>query len=183
MSGLKTEGENIEELSEENLELIKELEREAELGDDAPENILVRGALLQCSCGTHCRRLNLPMSYGVYIEDVEHPKVHEKNCTVGDDNNISYFGVCKSGNKPENSKEVCLEPYIWPDGTKTSSSNIDGTMCKPVTLGKWFDTLDDEKILDLDDGEKYSGLKMKSFLVCKYGGLIMAKESGQNYTE
>lgn len=181
MAGLKTEGSN-QELSVQDRDLLEELEYEAEAGDDAPENILVRGALLQCSCGTHCRRLNLKKSYGVYAEDGVHPRVHKKNCIVGDDENITYFGVCQSGNKPEGSKQVCLEPYVWPDGTKTSSSNIDGLMCKPVILGDWFDALDDEKILDLDDENAYPGLKMKSYLVCKYGGLIVPRYSGQEYT-
>lgn len=82
--------------------LEKELADELDWGTPKPENILVRGALLKCNCGTHPRRLNLPKSYGSYVdEQMEHPFVSEKDCIFcegGSDGNITYFGVCKSDN-------------------------------------------------------------------------------------
>ena len=182
MAKLCTDGENIENLSEENLNIIAELEKqlENERGEDQPESILVRGALLQCSCGTHCRKLNLSMDYGVYVENMENPKVHEKNCKVGDDKNISYYGICKSSNPPTDVENICLEPYVWPDGTVASDSNENGPQCKPCILGQWFNPVEDEKIQDLDDCQTYQGISTGSFLVCKYGGIIIPRTSGQS---
>ena len=47
----------------------------------------------------------------------------------------------------------------------------------------WLDTVSDEHILDLDDAKTYEGLSMNSFLVCKYGGIITAYESGQQFDD
>lgn len=184
MANKPTSGKNIENLSEKEIERLAEIERKYELerGTQGPESILVRGALLQCSCGTHCRRLNLPESNGVYVNgDTRYPKVHEKNCKVGDSYNISYYGVCKSNTPPEGEEDICLEPYVWPDGTKSSPEKVEGKRCKPQILGKWLDAISDEKIVDLDDNKEYQGLTTSSFLVCKCGGIIAVRESGQNY--
>lgn len=179
---MSTEGSN-QKLSEENRLKLEELTKEKEQGDDSPANILVRGALLKCSCGSHCRRLNLPLSYGVYVGDPNHPKVHEENCIVGDVNNVAYFGVCQGQKTPEESETICLEPYVWPNGQKTSETKITGKKCKPIILGQWFDTVEDEVIYDADVNKELAGLKTKSFLVCKYGGMITPQSSGQEFTE
>ena len=178
---MATGGSN-EELSEAVRLELEKLGDEEEQGGDSPSNILVRGALLKCSCGSHCRRLNLPESYGVYIEDPNHPKVHEANCIVGDDKNITYFGVCQGGNPPQG-EDICLEPYVWPNGQKTSDAKITGKRCKPIILGQWFDTVEDEVIYDADANQEFTGIKMKSFLACKYGGIITPQSSGQEFTE
>lgn len=186
MGNTPTSGENVTQLSQADEQWLAEVEEkyEAERGQEIPQSILTRGALLRCSCGTHCRRLNLPQSYGVYIDgDKKHPKVHANNCMVGDDKNISYYGVCKSKNGPETKENINLEPYVWPDGTKTSESKVSGNRCMPKIMKMWFDTVSDEQILDLDDAETYEGLSMKSFLVCKYGGIITAYESGQEFDD
>ena len=83
----------------------------------------------------------------------------------------------------EKKENINLEPYVWPDGTKTSESKISGNRCMPKILKMWMDTVSDEQILDLDDAELYEGLSMKSFLVCKYGGIITAYESGQEFDD
>ena len=178
---MPAEGSN-ESLSEENKQKLEKLSAEEEQGDDSPSNILVRGALLKCSCGSHCRRLNLPLSYGVYVGDPQHPKVHEGNCIVGDMNNIAYFGVCQGENPPQ-SENICLEPYVWPDGTKTSPSKISGKKCTPIILGQWFDPVEDELIYDADVQKEFLGIKTKSFLVCKFGGLITPQSSCQEFSE
>lgn len=59
---------------------------------------LVRGAVLRCSCGSHSRKLNLPMSHGIYIG--ENPMVNELDCEVGDNANITAFGVCNAEGNP-----------------------------------------------------------------------------------
>lgn len=168
---------------EEKKVLEEELLRDKELQDEAnPANLLVRGALLRCSCGTHPRKLNLPQSYGVYADNKEHPKVHQNNCVVGDEGNISYYGVCKSNTKPKNGKQVCLEPYVTPEGKKTSASKIDGIQCQPVIVGNWFDAKEDDLIYDMDADAYYPCLTTNSFLVCKYGGIIEVLKSGQETT-
>lgn len=182
MGAEKTKGSN-EELSLEDQKKIEEemkKSREEEEDEENPNNILVRGARLWCSCGTHPRRLNLPLSYGVYAKDEKHPKVHMRNNEVGDDKNIAYYGVCQSENPPKE-KMICVEPYVTDDGKKTSDSNIDGYMCTPYILGSWLDVKEDEVIFDQDKNKNFSGLTTKSFLVCKYGGVIEVETSGQEY--
>lgn len=169
---------------EEKAQLVEEVQRDKELADESnPSNLLVRGALLRCSCGTHPRRLNLPKSYGVYAADEQHPKVHQDNCKVGDTNNISYYGVCKSNCKPEGSCQICLEPYVTPEGKKTSTSKVEGNKCVPVIVGNWYDPKEDDMIYDMDVKKDIPCLTSNSFLVCKYGGVIEVITSGQEFEE
>ena len=169
---------------EERNQLEAEIQSQRSLKDEnAPSNLVTRGALLRCSCGTHPRRLNLPQSYGVYATDERHPKMHQDNCIVGDDNNISYYGVCKSNCTPENSCSICLEPYVTPDGVKTSSEKVDGNKCVPVIVGNWFDPKEDDKIYDMDVQSNIPCITANSFLVCKYGGIIEVLTSGQEFQE
>lgn len=172
-----------DEFSEEEKEkLVEEVQRDKELADEMmPSSFLVRGALLRCSCGTHPRRLNLLESYGVYVEDEQHPKVHQENCKVGDESNICYYGVCKSNCKPKGSYNICLEPYVTPDGHKVSKSKVEGNKCVPVIIGNWYDPKEDDLIYDMDVQRKIPSLTKNSFLVCKYGGVIEVVTSGQEY--
>lgn len=174
-----------EEFSEEEKAmLVEEVQRDKELADESnPINILVREALLRCSCGTHPRRLNLPVSYGMYAKDEQHPKVHQENCVVGDENNISYYGVCKSNCKPQGTEFITLEPYVTPDGKKTSKEKVEGNKCVPMIVGSWMDPKEDDMIYDMDRQCEYPCLTSNSFLVCKYGGVIEVLSSGQEYTE
>ena len=169
---------------EEKLMIEEEIQRDKELADEsAPSSILVRGALLRCSCGTHPRRLNLPKSYSVYATDEQHPKVHQENCIVGDSNNISYYGVCKSNCKPDESEHICLEPYVTPEGVKTSDSKVEGNKCMPAIIGNWMDVKENDTIYDIDLGRDIPCLTTNSFMVCRYGGVIEVLTSGQEYIE
>lgn len=173
------------EYSKEELEqLEEEVQNSRDLGDEqSPCNILVRGALLRCSCGSHPRRLNLPLSYGVYAVDEKHPKVHLENCEVGDPKNISYYGVCQSSTPPS-SEQICLEPYVSPEGKRASTSNAEGKKCTPVIVEKkWFDGKDDDYIYDIDKDANLESITMNSFMVCKYGGVITPVTSGQEFSE
>lgn len=182
MGSRETEGLNGELDLEDQKKIEEEMKRvrEEDADEKNPNSILVRGARLWCSCGSHPRRLNLPKSYGVYAKDEKHPKVHMENNDVGDDKNIAYYGVCNSDTHPE-SEMICVEPYVTDDGKKTSDSNIDGYMCTPYILGTWLDPKEDEVIFDQDKGKNFSGLTTNSFLVCKYGGIIEVETSGQEY--
>lgn len=191
---LDTIGKNQEELTEKEAEELAEIEKSLQkesLNNRLPNSILVRGATLVCTNGTHARKLNLPKDYGMYITGTEMPKVHENNCKVGDDKNISYYGICKSKNPPEG-ESIYLEPYTdeegnktsdekgkWPDGTSKREDPVCGVQCQPCILGKWLNPVEDEKIYDQDEHKYYQAISQASILVCKYGGFICAKKSGQ----
>lgn len=73
---------------------------ELEEGEEVQFPYLVRGAELYCNCGTHIRKLNLPICHGVYTNG--RPMMHEEDCEVGDDKNIPSFGICQSEENPVN---------------------------------------------------------------------------------
>lgn len=120
--------------------------------------LLVRGALLACVKpdrtgynGSHFRRINMPYSHGVYFKDC--PVLHEKDCIVGDDQNIGSFGHCASQTPPTEDK-TSLADYVPTDkdgnylqkDPKTVSS---GFKCIPDIYGyHWFNTTPDVLIAE-----------------------------------
>ena len=136
---------------------------------------LVRGAELKCTCGSNKRKMNLNECHGVYIKG--HAVVHELDCMQGDEQNITWFGVCE---KKEPDTEHILA--VGDDGIKHS-----GKKCKPHIIGVWIDSYDGTKIADHEEGvvdnegssTGYNTLTVGSFLVCKYGGIIAPVSSGQ----
>lgn len=151
---------------------------------------LVRGALLHCRCGSHNRRLNMPMDHGVYATD--HPLIHRLDCLVGDDQNIGMFGICSSSKIPQGTK-IRLDEYVPSDALGNPlgepGKTLEGYPCTPDIIGTWLITRDYNCIVDNGLKDAY-GKKNKlgqpavttaSFLVCKYGGLIEPLNSGQDY--
>jgi hypothetical protein len=149
---------------------------------------LVRGATLICSNGTHKRKLNLPKCHGVYIG--EHPVMHELECVseavCGRDKcNIAFFGICI----PETGSPPPTEVKTYSMTEKNSKAGIaavvTGHKCKPCIIGQWRDTYDATKIVDNGDKAGRSAglntLTTGSFLVCRYGGLILPINSGQQF--
>ncbi|SFR67911.1 PAAR-like protein [Anaeromicropila populeti] len=142
---------------------------------------LMRGALLQCNCGSHPRRLNLPEDHGEVViteDEYKHPIVHENDCVIGPTGNIDYFGVCS--NLPKNANPIVLTPYV-PDGEETppAGSIVEGGKCIPVfPLNKWSDTKEDVRI---QDGSDCKVVTTKSFLKCLNGGIITPLSSGMEY--
>ena len=138
---------------------------------------LVRGAELMCSQGSNKRMMNLSPCHGVYIK--AHAVVHELDCIQGDEENITWFGICTPGEELE-TEQIQL---IGDDGKKCH-----GKKCKPHILGTWLESYDQTKIVDngnklpKEDGEieGCNTLTMDSFLVCKHGGIIMPINSGQD---
>lgn len=138
---------------------------------------LVRGAELMCSQGSNKRMMNLSPCHGVYIK--VHAVVHELDCIQGDEENITWFGVCTPGEELE-TEQIQL---IGDDGKKCH-----GKKCKPHIIGTWLESYDQTKIVDngnkmpKEDGEieGCNTLTMDSFLVCKHGGIIMPINSGQD---
>ena len=96
------------------------------------EAYVVRGALLHCQYGSHCRRMNLPLCHGVYT--MKKPLVFKRDCkggTEGADINIPTFGVCSCPGNPTGGS-VCLEKEAPrnPDGSFTgeaASGTVTGT--------------------------------------------------------
>lgn len=137
---------------------------------------LVRGAELQCSCGSHTRKLNLSPCHGVYIKG--HPVVHELDCMQGAKDNITWFGVCS------NEDLVSVDIMIKDE----NGGEIRGLKCDPEIVGIWIDSYEGTRIVDngnkmQDDPDNPAGcntLTVGSFLVCRNGGIISPVSSGQD---
>lgn len=136
---------------------------------------VVRGALLRCRYGSHCRRLNLPRCHGVYT--LKKPMLFKADHIAG--KNIPSFGVCSSPvNKTGGSVRYVKDVPRNPDGSPTGGAaegTVTGTPCTPIIVNVWDDTHDDTRI----GAENEPALTTRSFLVCKYNGLIEIWRSGQ----
>ncbi|MFR5753688.1 MAG: DUF4280 domain-containing protein [Roseburia intestinalis] len=170
---------------------------ELEEGEEVQFPYLVRGAELYCNCGTHKRRLNLPICHGVYTNG--QPMMHEEDCEVGDDKNIPSFGICQSEENPVNKSWLAktaekIKNFFTgeeedEDADKIilqteDGQNVKGYPCTPCIVGTWKDVYESEKILrnnadGTSEGDKLSALTQRAFLVCAYGGLIEPISSGQ----
>lgn len=139
-------------------EIIEKMaEYQAEYGKQNPAYV-VRGALLHCQYGSHCRRLNLPLCHGVYT--LKKPIIFKKDCVVED--NIPSFGVCSSPDNPTGgSVSYVKEAPRNPDGSFTgeaASGTVTGTPCVPIIVNVWDDTHIGK------EGEP--ALTTRSFLIC-----------------
>lgn len=135
----------------------------AETGDNE-KVYLVRGALLVCDCSTHPRRLNMPKSHGMYVDN--HPIAIDTDCV---EENISYFGVCQSKTPPKGVETVRLAGYVM-EGATGNAEPVQGPKCKPDIVGKWC--------------QPYGqSLTSESYLVCNCGGVIYPITSGQEYQD
>lgn len=193
---LEEVSENVQEQHEMELQALFE-QLELEEGETVQFPYLVRGAELYCNCGTHKRRLNLPMCHGVYTNGK--PMMHEEDCEVGDDKNITSFGICQSEENPVNKswfaktgdkiKEFFTGEKEEDEEEKIilqteDGQNVKGYPCTPCIVGKWKDVYEAEKIIrngaeGTCEGDKLCALTQRSFLVCAYGGLIEPISSGQ----
>ena len=138
---------------------------------------------MQCSKGTHCRRLNLINGHGFEIsiegrvndegtlmneDGKRHPFVLDTDVIVATQEmsdtvqqNISWFGVCREPRyKGEN---ITLQPDTS-RGEPKDKKNITGTKCHPVISGVWEDVKDTVTIT----GPNGTGhpLTTESFLMC-----------------
>ena len=153
------------EKEEEILEKMAEYQAEYDRQNPA---YVVRGALLHCQYGSHNRRLNFPLCHGVYT--LKKPIMFKKDCVV--EKNIPSFGVCSS---PENHTGGSVSYVKEPSADGESGGTVTGTPCVPVIVNVWDDTHDDTHI----GKEGEPALTTRSFLVCKYNGLIEIVRSGQ----
>lgn len=189
---------------------------------------LTRGAKLFCTKGSHSRRLNVPKDHGARIitrdEYDGHPFVTKYDCEVGEDKNISYYGVCQClTDNPSLMEQVDLAPMPGPAPAQNSVSMETGsslTVCQDGLSTHWHHEgiynapqVIEEIVLkkEIEEGEEaseevvvgnkccpyiepghwqctkedsistYHGIESlvtnKSFLRCKYGGIISVKDS------
>lgn len=121
--------------------------------DVGQESYLVMGAKLYCSCGSHVRRLNLPLDHGVYIRGL--PMIHEEDCLVGDGKNITTFGVCCSEEHP------AWEP-LWKELLEKSTRGAVCASLSQTIFGKPADTafrdsVNHKILLQRGDGKNVRG--------------------------
>lgn len=189
--------QNIEKQHEEMMQAFLE-SLELEEGQTIQFPYLVRGAKLCCSCGTHKRKLNLPLCHGVYIAGK--PAIQEEDCQAGDDKNIATFGICESEGHPSKKPWWVkagkilfqgLGTYVKQEEEKKiilqteDGRNVKGYPCKPCIVGTWKEVHEMQKIARNDtdgnaENDKLSAVTLESFLVCAYGGLIQPISSGQD---
>lgn len=72
-------------------------ESEAPQEEETQYPYVVRGATIYCTCGSHTRKLDMPVSHGSYIRDKA--MLNNEDCKVGIDQNIPPFGACFSSDK------------------------------------------------------------------------------------
>ena len=170
------------EASEKDAETMEQMAAYQTEHHQSADAYVVRGALLKCRHGSHCRRLNLPRSHGVYV--LNHPIMMKTDCVAGTEGahiNVTTFGICGSPSNPNGgSVRLMKEPPRNPDGsfkeTGGDYGTISGTPCVPEILGEWEGAHEGTHI----GLEGQEALLTSSFLVCRYGGLIEIIRSGQD---
>lgn len=160
-------------IEEKQNEILEEIEAES-------QEHLVRGAMLRCKCGSHCRRLNLPMTHG-FMEE-QRPLMNADDSSALPGGNIPYFGVCNSPSNQSGAATILLKKDYERDpfGKKisnVSSGNVRGTRCTPMILGSWQNVQNGTLI----DGAP--AITPSSFLICQFGGIIEVLDSGQHDDE
>lgn len=138
---------------------------------------VVRGATMYCTCGTHMRKLDMPVSHGSYIRDKA--MMNNGDCKVGLDQNIPPFGACWSENKDgidikiEDTKD--LFPFTDEEGNPIEiPMPIEGKLCEPKLAGEWAEAQENTLV----DGKP--ALTVKCTITCSYGGTIGFMDAGQD---
>lgn len=121
---------------------------------------IVRGAKMQCSCGTHKRKINLPTSHGSYVNGK--PMMNKNDNVV--EINVPYMGICTGG------CQVSAQVVLIGEHGET----LTGKRCIPMILKKWMNTKENTLV----DGKP--ALTTKSQLICAYGGVITFVTDGQH---
>lgn len=137
---------------------------------------VVRGATMYCTCGTHMRKLDMPVSHGSYIRDKA--MMNKSDCKVGLEQNIPPFGACMSENKDgidikiEDTKD--LVPFTDEKGNPIEvPMPIEGKLCEPKLGNEWLDAEENTLV----DGK--AAITVKCTITCSYGGTIGFMDAGQ----
>ena len=174
-------------LSEEDMKKMEEYIEE-NYEELIPEQYVVRGSTLKCTCGSHERKLDMLKDHAVYVEGF--PMIHELDKEL--EENIKYFGVCSSGSPLLNSESVKLVKISYDEEGNEIKQTVKGTKCQPYIIGNWRDTKENVRIVDNgdkdgfdkfrdpeDENKGYRAVTTKSFLICRHGGIIEPLDSGQ----
>ena len=174
-------------LSEEDMKKMQEYIEE-NYEELVPEQYVVRGATLKCTCGSHERKLDMLKDHAVYVEGF--PMVHELDKEL--EKNIKYFGVCSSGSALLDSESLKLIKISYDEEGNVIEETVKGTKCIPYIIGNWRDTKENVRIVDNGDkdgfdkfrdpeneNKGYRAVTTKSFLICRHGGIIEPLDSGQ----
>ena len=137
---------------------------------------VVRGATIYCTCGTHMRKLDMPVSHGSFIRDKA--MMNNADCKVGIDQNVPPFGACHSETKDgidikiEDSKD--LVPLTDEEGNEVPvTMPIEGKLCEPKLDSIWAEAQENTLV----DGKP--ALTVKCTITCSYGGTIGFMDAGQ----
>lgn len=156
----------------------EEIQNGAETGQEQEVQYpyVVRGAKIYCTCGSHVRKLDMPVSHGSYIRGKA--MMNEKDCKVGIEQNIPPFGACFSENKAGIDIEINdakdLVPYTDENGNPVEIQlPIEGKLCEPKLAAQWQEAQEDTLV----DGQP--ALKVNCSITCSYGGTIAFMDSGQ----
>lgn len=150
--------------------------KEAQEAQEVHYPYVVRGATIYCSCGSHTRKLDMPVSHGSFIRDKA--MMNKADCKVGIDQNIPPFGACNS--KEKDGMDIIIEdakdlvPITDEEGkTIKKSLPIEGKLCEPKLAKEWSDVQENTLV----DGEP--ALSVNSTITCSYGGVIGFMDAGQ----
>jgi PAB1-binding protein PBP1 len=121
---------------------------------------IVRGAKMVCNCGSHARKINLPVSHGSYVNGKPMMNQTDSVPIV----NVTAFGVCKNPANPSPSPITLMGE---------NGSPVVGKPCVPAITSCWMNTKYDTKV----DG--LPALTTDSILMCTLGGMITFKTDGQ----
>lgn len=151
-------------------------ESEAPQEEETQYPYVVRGATIYCTCGSHTRKLDMPVSHGSYIRDKA--MLNNEDCKVGIDQNIPPFGACFSSDKDGIDIKINdtegLVPFTDEDGNPMEVElPIQGKLCEPKITTKWQGAQEDTLV----DGKP--ALKADCCITCCYGGTIGFMDSGQ----
>ncbi|WP_259392010.1 DUF4280 domain-containing protein [Paenibacillus thiaminolyticus] len=141
--------------------MLDDMEMTMPEGDKTPPRYVVRGARMQCICGSNPRRINLPRSHGSFVNGK--PMMNETDCKPLE--NIPHFGACQGERNP--SGETVY--FIAENG-----DTITGKPCMPEFLETWVYAKENTKV------EGQPALTTDSLLVCNWGGVIYFLSDGQH---
>lgn len=149
-------------------------EIQEENGEQYP--YVVRGATIYCTCGSHTRKLDMPVSHGSFIRDKA--MMNQADCKVGIDKNIPPFGACSSDKK--DGKDIVINEdknlvlQVDKDNNPIQPKlPIEGKLCEPMFATQWQGVQEDTIV----DGQP--ALNVNCSITCCYGGTIQFMDSGQ----
>jgi hypothetical protein len=126
---------------------------------------VVRGAVIQCSLGSHTDVLNVPKSHGAYIKNQVQLTVAD--CKAG--TNILCFGACKQAGAPSPVQETIGGN---PDPA-TPAEPAPFPVCAPVLNSQWINHHTTHLRL-----EGRTALLQDANLMCARGGEIKIIRNG-----